>query len=297
MRPSVRRNDAALAFQPDFAFYSEVRLLALGLSYTARRFARLYPEAQVSVLSRDPAAVAAAGFRNYRPGEPVDAALDCVPAIEAHAGIADPPYCSELDELFGRAGSLPFVHISSTSVLPPGSAAERVEDLPVYDETCAPAPAERRGELRLALEERMRRLYPHVRILRSAGIYGPGRSVPERFQRGDFSRADSGNNVVSRIHADDLARLAHALLQYAGDDVAAPRLVHGVDELPTANAEIFLFLEQELGVVIPGAWRSARPFGRRVTSRHARALLEGRYAYPTYREGFRALLQGRDADG
>lgn len=258
-----------------------------------RRFARLFPEAQISVLSRSPEAVAAAGLRSYTRGEPIDAVLDCVPAIEAQAGIADPPYCAELDELFGRAGPAPFVHISSTSVLPPGRTAERVEDLPAYDETCAPAPVERRGALRLALEERLRALYPHVRILRSAGIYGPGRSVPERFQRGDFSRADSGNSVVSRIHADDLARLAQALLTISGDDVAAPRLVHGVDERPTANREIFLFLEAELGVAIPGAWRSAPPSGRRVLSRHARDLLGGQYLYPDYRAGFRALLQDR----
>lgn len=271
-----------------------MRLLALGLSYTIRRFAREFPETQIRILSRDPAALAAAGLQSYAPGEPIDAVLDCVPAIETASGLADPPYRAQLDELFGRAGPLPFVHISSTSVLPPGQTAERVEDLPQYDETCAPAPTEKRGALRLALEERMRALYPHVRILRSAGIYGPGRSVPERFRRGDFSRADSGNTVVSRIHADDLARLAHALLNYADEDDAAPRLVHGVDEKPTANAEIFLFLESELGVVIPGDWRSAPPTGRRIASRYARALLGGRYLYPDYRAGFRALLQARE---
>lgn len=268
-----------------------MRLLALGLSYTVCRFARLFPDAQIRVLSRDPAAVAAAGYRSFAQGEPIDAVLDCVPAIETSAGLADPPYRAELDELFERAGPLPFVHISSTSVLPPGRTAERVEELPAYDETCTAAPAERRGALRLALEERMTALYPHVRILRSAGIYGPGRSVPERFQRGDFSRADSGNSVVSRIHADDLARLAQALLKFAGDDPHAPRLVHGVDERPTANAEIFLFLETQLGVVIPGDWRSAPPSGRLVVSRYARDLLGDGYLYPDYRSGFRALLQ------
>ncbi len=274
-----------------------MRLLALGLSYTARRYARLFPEVELRVLSRNPAALVATGFQSYAPGEEIDLVLDAVPAIEAAGGLAEPPYRAALDELFGRAGALPFVHISSTSVLPPGRSGERVEELPDYDESCPPAPAERRGELRLALEERMRALYPHVRILRSAGIYGPGRSVPERFQRGDFSRVDSGNSVVSRIHADDLARLANALLQSAAADAAGPRLVHGVDQQPTANAEIFLFLEEQLGVVIPGAWRGARPFGRRVTSRYAADLLGGRYLYPTYREGFRALLQARDEAG
>ncbi|MEQ9365995.1 MAG: hypothetical protein RIF32_17260 [Leptospirales bacterium] len=221
--------------------------------------------------------------------------------------ILEPPYHALVKDLLARDSSLPYVHVSSTSVLPGSdrgasrAAAEESGDArraPLeFDETTPVGPENSRGERRLRLERRIRELYPRAGILRSTGIYGPGRSIASQFQRGDFRRTNSGNVYVSRIHVHDLARLFLAMaacLRKNSDDPMA-RLVHAVDERPTANEEVFSFLERELSVDVPGDWRGGGPRGRIIRSLYARDLLGDRYRYPTYVEGFRACLAGEAA--
>ena len=258
-----------------------MRVLCLGFSYTGRALSWLAP---VYFLSRTPERVRSAGYRTFpekEPGPPIDMILDCVPATGQ-----DLPYQSTVKRILLEFPHTRYVHISSTSVLPNG-ASEDSAATPVFDETTAPAPDEKRGGARLKLERDVVERYgSRASILRSGGIYGPGRSLIERFARADFSRSTTGNRIVSRIHVADLARLALKL----GEARESLPLVHGVDLRPSPNREVFVYLEQRLGIQIPGTWREDPLTGRRIVSLTAARLL-GRYMYPDYRSGFEDCLR------
>ncbi len=266
------------------------RVVCLGASFTGRYLAREFAsEASVVFLTRDPARLRSQGLAALDPRDAEAAAaapgaliLDTVPA-------ADPalPYRPALGDLAGRPGGARYLHLSSTSVYPSRFCAETEDGLPTLDERSATGSESARAEGRLLLERAVLAAYPEARILRCGGIYGPGRCVATRFRDGDFSRAGAGNRMVSRIHVHDLCRLVLAL----GRAEPGPALVNAVDEGPSSNRETFSHLEGVLGVTVPGRWRTAAPAGRRVVSGHARALLGGRYAFPTYREGFADCLE------
>lgn len=302
-----------------------ISILVLGGSFTGQYLAREFPEHQVHFLARSAADLRARGFAASTPAElsaalagaespafpkTIDAILDTVPAVlppdagRDSSAILDPPYQSLVDGIRERNPAVCYIHVSSTSVLPggardidlkadpAGSANSPDAHVIALDETAPPAPDGARGARRKALEDRVLELNPGALILRAAGIYGPGRCVALQFQSGNFRRAGVGNSYVSRIHVHDLARLFLGMVtQHSADPHGAPRLVHAVDEQPSANADVFAFLEAELQVQVPGDWRSTPPRGRIVRSRFALELLGGRYRFPTYVSGFRDCLR------
>ena len=299
-----------------------MKILVLGASFTGEYLADHFPEHEVWFVSRRAAELRAAGRRviDFAPEDSTSATaalanaprfvaiMDTVPAIADErpgadaAAILDPPYLALVTALRQIDPALPFIHVSSTSVFATPDSAADGETPVALDETSATEPENDRGLRRLRLEQRVRALIPDACILRSTGIYGPGRSIAIQFRAGNFRRTGSGNQYVSRIHVHDLTRLflAMALLKRADPGDARLRLVHGVDERPTANREVFLFLERELGVTVPGNWRDAPASGRIIRSLYAKNLLGGRYRYPTYVEGFRACLESEsesDATG
>jgi nucleoside-diphosphate-sugar epimerase len=130
-------------------------------------------------------------------------------------------------------------------------------------------------------------------VLRLGGIYGPGRtSLIERARSG----ASGGPAWTNRIHRDDAAgALAHLALLPA----AEPRYV-GVDCEPAREADVLAWLAARLGVPAGSAPDAAPPAPRRARGskrcRNALLLASGyRFRYPTWREGYGALLEGRDA--
>lgn len=254
-----------------------MKILVAGASYTGRFLAAHFKEHEVHFLSRSD--VKAEGLRPYKEGEDYDLVVDTVPALETGLPYTGP---------FNKARRL--IHISSTSVLPEDFQADASTDLPVFDETTPPAPGHERGARRLALENLIRKEYPEACAIRCGGIYGPDRGLVQQFMRGDFSRAETRNRMVSRIHVYDLCQL---ILACARD--SAPPLVHGVDLQPSLNAEVFSYLEGELGISIPGTWRTEKPSGRAVRSLFAGRLIAWRY--PTFREGFADAIAAFKAGG
>jgi nucleoside-diphosphate-sugar epimerase len=130
--------------------------------------------------------------------------------------------------------------------------------------------------------------------LRLAGIYGPGRTrMIDRVRSGE-ARTPRDTRWTNRIHRDDCAG-ALALLVAAE---SPPPCVIGVDGEPAELSEVQRFLARELGVPEPPAEEegSARAaVGRRARSnkRCSNELLVSlgyELAYPTYREGYRAML-------
>ncbi len=123
-------------------------------------------------------------------------------------------------------------------------------------------------------------------ILRPAAIYGPGRGVHIHIRNGREPRSQGG--MVSRIHADDLARIAvEGLLS---DCTGAWPVA---DDLPASSIEVAGFCRQLFGLDTPEA-PPAQTFtiaGRRVDGTAIRERLGVTLHYPDYRAGIRACIE------
>jgi nucleoside-diphosphate-sugar epimerase len=136
-----------------------------------------------------------------------------------------------------------------------------------------------------------------VTLFRLPGIYGPGRSGLDRLRAGEARRIVAPGQVFSRIHVDDLAAGLEA-------SIARPRaggVYNLCDDEPCANAEVVAYAAELLGLPVPpeiplaqaGLLAAAQRFyaeSKRVSNARAKAELGWRPAYPTYREGLRAVL-------
>ncbi|AUX21182.1 nucleoside-diphosphate-sugar epimerase [Sorangium cellulosum] len=176
-------------------------------------------------------------------------------------------------------------YVSSTAVY--GDATGRV------DEATPTSAASPRAAARLAAEAVYRER--GAVVLRAAGIYGPGRGLHLRLLRGDLRMtgegAQQGRNVVSRVHVEDLARLALAAL-----DRAAPGEVFVVaDDAPVPQIEVVRWLCARLDLELPAsaprdAVHETLRHDRAVDSAKIQRVLGVTLRYPSYREGFEACL-------
>jgi nucleoside-diphosphate-sugar epimerase len=135
-----------------------------------------------------------------------------------------------------------------------------------------------------------------ARVFRLPGIYGPGRSALDRVAEGRAHRVDLPRQVFSRIHVDDIASGAVAGL------AAPPGAYNLADDLPASQNAVIEEACRLLGVE-PAPLQSldeaglspqARAFyaeNRRVANGKAKRVLGWRPAFPTYREGLRAILR------
>lgn len=272
-----------------------MRVLCLGGSYSGKYLARHFSDSvEVIFCSRNPERLRASGLQAWTPDnahvrtlDTVDLVLDTVPAVLDDG--ARLPYDSTVARLLSQPAHPVYLHLSTTAVYPSAFTAARADELPTFDEHAAPDAQAPRALNRLRLESTVTAHYRDARILRCGGIYGPGRSVATRFRAGDFTRAQTGNRLVSRIHVHDLCRLILA----AGrpDTVVRTPVVNAVDTYPSTNFETFSYIEELLGITLPGNWRTAAPTGRRIVSRYAQRLLGGTYCFPTFREGFLHCLR------
>ncbi len=135
-------------------------------------------------------------------------------------------------------------------------------------------------------------------VVRLGGIYGPGRTrLAERVRRGEAELPTGPTRWTNRIHRDDAAGILRHLiaLELAGRSPGAVYV--GVDDEPASQADVLRWLARRLGVELPdraespAAPTSARAPGRNKRCRNARIRALGyRFRYPTFREGYEALL-------
>lgn len=136
-----------------------------------------------------------------------------------------------------------------------------------------------------------------VTAFRLPGIYGPGRSAFDRLREGRARRVAAPGQVFSRIHVDDLAAGLEA-------SIARPRaggIYNLCDDEPSPPGDVIAEAARMLGLPVPpevpldleSLPPAARRFyaeSKRVANARAKAELGWRPAYPTYREGLRAVL-------
>ncbi len=178
-----------------------------------------------------------------------------------------------LDAL-GKASRI--VYLSTTGVY--GGAEHVDEHTPI-------APRNPREQARADTESAVSRGPWQSLILRPAAIYGPDRGVHVSMAQGAYTLNGDGSNYISRIHVDDLARLAAAALL---SDLTGAYPV--ADEHPCTSREIADYCAVRFQLPPPvSASQSDVPVSRRnnrqVDGRAIFRLLGLSLLYPSYKEG------------
>jgi nucleoside-diphosphate-sugar epimerase len=139
-----------------------------------------------------------------------------------------------------------------------------------------------------------------ARICRVPGIYGPGRTLRERLERGAYRRLDDEEHWVSRIHVDDLVdglvaawergRPGETYLLCDDEPVTGAEyaeLTAALLALPLPPAVSRADIREELS----GSAYERRVGSRRCSNRRMRDELGVVPRYPSVREGVPAALR------
>lgn len=175
------------------------------------------------------------------------------------------------------------------------------------DEDVPPTPVFSRSRQRLAAEQAWEAFAARERIacdiFRLSGIYGPGRGPLERVRSGSARAIVKRDQVFNRIHVDDIASAVEAGIKTsAAADMPATRLFNVTDDEPAPPQDVLAFAAGLIGAPMPQpiAYEEAdlspmaRSFymeNKRVSNRRMKDVLGVTLAFPTYREGLKALAQ------
>ena len=284
------------------------RLLVFGLGYTGAAIAaRAAGQGwRVTATSRDPARLRPPDGVALIPfNEAAQAVLDATHLVQtaAPADNGDPALALYGAQVAQAPGLRWAGYLSTTGVYGDRDGGWVDEDTP-------PSPGNERGVRRVAAEDAWRAACARcaVDIFRVAGIYGPGRSAFDDLRAGQARRVLKPGHLFGRIHRDDIAA---AVLAATGQDrPPGARILNLADDEPAASADVVAEATRLLGVpplplipfedALPGMSAMGRSFwaeNRRVRSAKTQAALCLRWAYPTYREGLRAILQQEAGEG
>ncbi|MGN6408877.1 MAG: NAD-dependent epimerase/dehydratase family protein [Curtobacterium sp.] len=193
-----------------------------------------------------------------------------------------------LDGIDASGATPRVVVVSSTAVYDVDDGSTVTEDTP----TAGGTPT---ADVLVEAEALLRDRAPDAVLARLSGVYGPGRERLIDQVRGGTARRSPADGVsphTNRIHRDDAAA---ALVHLATLDDPAPTYLVTDDE-PVRLDDVHAFLAAELGVDVPpradGAARGRQGAGDK---RLSNALLRSTGwapRYPTFREGYRAVLAG-----
>jgi nucleoside-diphosphate-sugar epimerase len=237
----------------------DVDVLILGCGYTGRRVARRFLERGVSVIPTSRAVPLEQVAGELRPGTLV---LHSIPPA------------GKPDLRLLRDFAVRLVYLSSTAVYGPAA---------FVDENTPADPSGERARARLEAERQAADGPWSTLILRPAAMYGPGRGAHVSLARGEYR---VGDNLISRIHVEDLA--AHAEAGLLSDLTGAYPVA---DEEPCTSREMAAFCARLLGSPPPQAGGPGRVTSdRRVDGSAIRRALGITLQYPSYRTGIPAAL-------
>jgi nucleoside-diphosphate-sugar epimerase len=256
------------------------RLLFLGVGTIAEAVRRALRDAPAAGTTRS---APDGRFANIVPIETGNARSVQAAAFGANVVVSFPPD-GHSDRAFSAliSGAARIVYLSSTAVYP--LSVGTVSELSAVSTIGA------RALLRLAAEKVW--LDAGASVVRLPAFYGAGVGLHVSLSRGTFRLPGLGSNIVSRVHVTDAARFVCAALTAP----ACSLLLAGDDE-PTPVAEVVRFVcdllalpipESSEGDDIPLSLRGSRSVDNRATK--ARFGIE--LAYPSYREGYRAIYAG-----
>ncbi|VXC85989.1 NAD(P)-dependent oxidoreductase [Pseudomonas sp. 8Z] len=128
--------------------------------------------------------------------------------------------------------------------------------------------------------------------VRLTGLYGPGREWLLNQVRSGYRVSETPALYGNRIHVDDAAGLLAHLFEADAQGIALADCYLGVDDEPSPLHEVVAWLREQLGV---SHWSDESQIRRAGSKRcrNARARALGWVPqYPSYREGYSAILQG-----
>jgi nucleoside-diphosphate-sugar epimerase len=162
------------------------------------------------------------------------------------------------------------------------------------DESTTTAPGSFSGhtilEAETLLSDRLSGTSSTAVVLRLGGIYGPGRTRLIDQVRTGSAVVPEVPRYTNRIHRDDAAAAIVQLCTMA--DEPSPVYL-GVDNDPAELGDVLRFLAAELGLEVPPTGDAGDSRGG--NKRCSNALLRSTgysFRYPTFREGYRAILAG-----
>ena len=169
------------------------------------------------------------------------------------------------------------------------------------DETATLNAASERGKRRVIAEREWLALAEHglpVHTFRLAGIYGPGRGPFEKIRGGTAQRIVKEGQVFGRTHVEDIATVLQASIACpepgtaynVTDDLTCPPqevIGHAADLLGLPRPPLVPFETAEMSAMA----RSFYGENKRVSNERIKQNLGVILAYPTYREGLRAILE------
>lgn len=275
-----------------------MRLFILGLGYSAQHFVRKFGGSfsHIAGTVRDP------GQR------------DDLAGIEVHAFSGSSPTRETL-ETIGEADVL-LVSIPPGSTGDPAIAAfgdvlaagrrkvVYLSTIGVYgdhaggwvDESTPPQATLERTRMRVAAEQAWTDTTGgDAAILRLAGIYGPGRNALATLRAGTARRIIKPGQVFNRIHVDDIASAIMAAIHHGGggtwnvcDDEPAPPqdvITYAAKLMNVAPPPEEAFATAEMSAMARSFYASSA----RVCNAKLKRELGVTLAYPTYRQGLKAL--------
>lgn len=164
------------------------------------------------------------------------------------------------------------------------------------DETSPTAPTGFSGQRLLEAERLLQQGPSPGLVVRFGGIYGRGRNAMLRKVRAGEPCNAEPPLYTNRIHEDDCV----GVLRHLGR-LAAPDAVYlAVDDAPCTQCELMDWLAEQLGRPKPPRAGTATGAQRAGSKRCCNARLKASgYAlrFPTYQEGYRAMLTAPRADG
>jgi len=260
-------------------------LAAAGHEVTGVR--RKFPdEAGLQAAGIRPLACDLADFHAVRRLPEVDAVVVCT-APQAHGEDAYRGAYLEVNEAllerYGSASLSAYVYTSSTSVFAQSGGEDVDEDTPVR-------PVGPMAEILVEAEHRVRGATAAVptRIVRLSGLYGPGRmGILDRVRRGQLALGADELHWMNFCHRDD----AVAFVRGALEGGAAGAVYHGSDAHPAHRRDVVWWIAQRLGIQPAVHHEGSRGQNRRVLSEKSRRALGIVLRYPSYREGFEAVLR------
>lgn len=184
-----------------------------------------------------------------------------------------------------------FAYTSSTSVY--GQT-----DGSWVDETAPTQPGTETGQCLVETEQLLlsaaREQAVPVRILRVAGIYGPGRGhLFHQFLNGEARLQDQGQRFLNMIHRDDVALALEAILERG----RSGEVYNACDLEPVTQRDFLQWLADQTGRTLPppaepgtGPVRKRGVTHKRVSAAKLRQETHWNPRFPTFREGYAEAL-------
>ena len=192
-----------------------------------------------------------------------------------------------------------YVYTSSTSVYGQTDGSVVTEDSPTD-------PGSETAQILVETERQLLTAQPALGfpdgVFRVAGIYGPGRGrLYQQYLRGEARLTGNGLRLINMVHRDDLAAALAAFFEVPNLPTGA-RAYNVVDDEAVTQLDFFRWLSRRLNGPLPpfatAAENATRKRGltqKRVSNHRLRTELGWVPKFPTYQEGYEALIREQRA--